>query len=271
MSGEEIPHTSTRMGAKQKSADNGSKQEKTHFLSFSDPYYLRQLRLVFLTLRPFRRDNLSVGGQRTGTHLQHTQKSLTISVVERTDCFHAGVRFRVHLVRHSFGRFKLRPALVEFQFDCAGGDGVDGCDCGAGHVGGEIEAIALIDLLGDKERKLIEEFAASAVENQLQEVGIRSADQLHARSFIDAAALDADEAVFDEVCADPDAVLTAECIGSLNRFESGRLLAIERRRSAVLESYAHAFWRIWSIFGQHSHAWRDEPRVGGEVFQFAGF
>ena len=74
----------------------------------------------------------------------------------------------------------------------------------AGHVRAEVEPVPLVDLLRHEQRQLVEQLAAAAVEDELQQVGVGGAEQLHARGLVHAAALDADEPVLDEVRGDPD-------------------------------------------------------------------
>ena len=173
-------------------------------------------------------------------------------------------------MRHVLGRFKLGPALVELQLDGAGGERVDRRDGRAGHVRAEVEPVALVNLLGDEERELVEQLPAPAVEDELQEEGVGRAEQLHARRLVHPAALDADEAVLDEVRGDADAVPAAGGVRLPDRLERRGLLAVERSRAALLEPHAHGLGFVRRVLRQHAHTRRDEPRARREVFELAG-
>ena len=63
----------------------------------------------------------------------------------------------------------------------------------------EVEPVALVYLVGNECLKLVEELARAAVEDELEQEVVGLAEQLHARGLVDAARLDADEAVLHGV------------------------------------------------------------------------
>ena len=86
-----------------------------------------------------------------------------------------------------------------------------------------------------------------AVESELLDELVGGVEDGHARGFVDAAALHADEAVLDDV--DPsDAVATADLVELADHLERRTLFAVEGDGNAGLEADRDRFHRVWGFF-----------------------
>ncbi len=126
------------------------------------------------------------------------------------------------------------------------------------HARAKIEKVALIDLLGDQQRQLIEKLAGASIQNQLEQVGVAGAEQFHAGRLINTAGFDADETVFDQVIADADAVTAADLVGATDRLVGVDIFAIDGDGPAVFKAHGHFFMFVRGVVGMHPHAGRDE-------------
>ena len=91
-----------------------------------------------------------------------------------------------------------------------------------------------------------------AIQGQAFEFAVRGDQQSSTRSFISAARLHADQAIFDEVRA-TDAMLRGDFIQLFEQIDWPELLAVDRNRSSRFETNLHLFGLSGAFSGDTIH------------------
>mmetsp|Transcript_86959 Transcript_86959/g.251171 ORF Transcript_86959/g.251171 Transcript_86959/m.251171 type:complete len:244 (+) Transcript_86959:79-810(+) len=147
---------------------------------------------------------------------------------------HGGILLEVDAVGAFGQRQEVCVALVQAELHgtmSRGGKLPDGIDGGARRG---VEVAAVVDLVGDVPRKAVEQRCAAPVKHRLVDAGEAAAEQLHARSLVDAAGLRAENAVLQRL-GDAEAVAAGDRVRGLQDVDGLHLLAVDGHATAALE------------------------------------
>ena len=110
------------------------------------------------------------------------------------------------------------------------------------------EPQAVVNQLGEPQRKCLLEMRGLAVDCQALEFLMRFDEQGSARSFVCASRFHSNEAIFDEVGA-ADAVLRGDFVECIEQNHGAEFCAVHRDGSAGLEANFDLFGFVRSFFG----------------------
>ena len=120
-----------------------------------------------------------------------------------------------------------------------------------------VEEAAIVDLVGDDAREVLEELRRAAVEHGVVDVGEARAEDLHAGRLVHAAALGADDPVLERVL-DADAVAAADGVRLADDLLRRHLLAVDRDAAAALEREADLLHLVGRVGRPAAHLGVDD-------------
>src|SRR5262249_41715091 len=128
---------------------------------------------------------------------------------------------------------------------------------------------AVIDAFGDDGGELIAKVHEIAVERELFEHTMSRVEERHAGGFIDAAALHADETIFDHI-DETHTVTAADLVERLDDLQRAELLAVPRDGEAGREGDRHRLDLVRRFLWRRGHAEFDRiDAVDVQVFELS--